>query len=336
VVAQDRKKRPVASALLVLAACLLGLLIFELGLQVYSQLVVYPQLDALLADRRRYLENSEDPVLGYELAPGYRVESDGKRLVINRYGLREESDDLFEGRNKLAILGDSVVMGHKHSQEKTIDALLEQSLRRAGYDVVVLNFGVGGYALSELLRFLEIKNDLYHTDHVLYLLNPNDYARRDTIYEGADNGTYRLYHRPLLKTRWFIGKAIYRYKKWGSSRATSVDWYRWLYRGNEKYGREVLDAMDAYCRRSGCGFSVVLYPVGVSYTENGYELGDMYGELESFLESRGLPHLSPVEAFAADPAGFFDDTDHLTAEGNDLMVQTLHEFVVEIGALPSR
>ncbi len=331
-----RRARPVAVLALGAAGCLLALLVFELGLQIYAQLVLYPQLDSLLADRRHVLTKSEDPVLGYELAPGYRVESGGRELVINRYGLREESDDLFDGRRKLAILGDSVVMSFGHSQDATIDALLEASLRQAGDETVVLNFGVGGYGFTELLRFLEVKNDLYHADHVLYLLNPNDYTRRDTLYEGADNGTYRLYYRPLFKTRWFIGKAIYRYKKGGSSASTSVDWYRWLYEGNEQLGRQALEAMNAYCRSSRCGFSVVLLPAGVAYTDTGYALDDMYDEISGFLADRAIPHLSPVESFASDPKGYFDLTDHPTPEGNALIVRILHDFLAELGVVRER
>jgi hypothetical protein len=333
VAARERRIGFGASVLAGVVGCLLALAVFELGLQVYSWLVVYPQLDALLADRRHYLVKSEDPVLGYELAPGYRVESEGKTLAINRYGLREDSDDLFEGRSKIAILGDSVVMSFGHSQDETIDALLEDSLRRAGNDSVVLNFGVGGYAFSELARFLEVKNDLYRAGHVVYLLNPNDYARRDTLYEGADNGTYRLYHRPFFKTRWFIGKALYRYKK-GAAKASPA-WYRWMYGGNAQHGREAMDAMNAYCLRTGCRFSVVIYPVGSAYTEEGYALADMYGEIAAFLESRGIPHLSPVELFAGDPGASFDKTDHLTPEGNRRLVGRLHQFLEEIGAVPA-
>lgn len=323
--------RSLGTPLLVAFGFLLALVLVEVALQVYSRVVVYPQLDGLLADRRHYMVQSPDPVLGFELAPGYRVESDGKRLAINRHGLREESDETHPGRRKIAILGDSVVMSHGHDQEQTLDFLLEASLGRAGDDAVVLNFGVGGYGFSELLRFLEVKNAIYQADHVLYLLNPNDYTQRDTIYEGADNGTYRLYHRPALKTRWFLGKAIYRYQKRGSA-FSSVSWYRWLYEGNTRHGSETLRAMDAYCRGAGCGFSVALFPAGVAYGAGGYALEDMYDEIEASLVEQGIPVLNPVEAFGAEPGRYFDNTDHLTEAGNALMIQQMHRFLREIGA----
>ena len=272
-----------------------------------------------------FLVRSDDPILAYELAPGFEMNKDGKRLRINRFGVRADTDDRFEERRKIAILGDSVTMGAGHSQEETIDRLLEARLRAGGSDAVVLNFGVGDYATRELAQFLRRKNAIYHVDHVVYLLNPNDFARRDSVYEGADNGLYRMFVRPAWQTAWFLRKGVYRSMKGGP---ISVRWYRWLFAGNEARGQADIRDMAAYCAAEGAGFSVVLMPSGAAYSPESYGLADMYGRLAAFFAVEGIPAIAPIDEFAAEPGRYFDESDHLSDAGNDRMAELIAAFVV--------
>ena len=70
----------------------------------------------------------------------FTVVHEGRRLCINRYGLREDSDELAVDQRRVAILGDSVVFGVSHSQESTISAFVQQELDATGEQVKVLNF----------------------------------------------------------------------------------------------------------------------------------------------------------------------------------------------------
>ena len=310
--------------MLALVALGVSLVLAELGFQAFARLVIFPGWDRDMARPNFFLTRSEDPILGYELAPGFEFDKDGKRLHINRFGLRADSDDRFEGRRKLALLGDSVTMGAGFSQEQTLDRLLEERLRAGGADVVVLNFGVGGYGTHELAEFLKQKNAIYRVDHVLYLLNPNDFARRDSVYEGADNGLYRMFVRPTWQTPWFLRKGVYRMMKGGQ---LSVRWYRWLFAGNEVRAQADIRAMAASCAAEGTGFSVVLMPSGTAYGADGYGLTQMYDRLLAFLASEGIPAIAPIEAFAAEPGRYFDETDHLYDAGNERMADLVYGFL---------
>ena len=314
-----------ANLALALAALGVSLALAELGFQAFARLVIFPDWDRDMARSNFFLARSEDPVLAYELAPGYELDKDGKRLRINRFGLRADSDDLFENRRKLALLGDSVTTGVGHSQERTIDHLLEQGLRATGDDRVVLNFGVPGYGTHELAEFLRRKNAIYHVDDVVYLLNPNDFARRDSVYEGADNGLYRMFVRPAWQTPWFLRKSVYRLVKGGA--VVSPRWYRWLFAGNEARAQADLRDMAATCAEAGAGFSVVLMPSGVSYGPEGYALADMYARLSAFLASAGIPALTLVDAFREEPGRYFDESDHLFDAGNERMAELIAAFV---------
>jgi lysophospholipase L1-like esterase len=279
-----------------------------------------------MANPNFFLTRSEDAILAFELTPGFEGERDENRLRINRFGLREDSDDRFEGRRKIAILGDSVTMSVGHTQEKTIDSLVEGLLHADGGDAVVLNFGVGGYGTRELAEFLKRKNEIYDVDHVVYLMNPNDFARRDSVYEGADNGLYRMFVRPLWHTRWFLRKGVYRLMKGGAP--VSVRWYRWLFAGNEAHGQTDIRDMAAYCASEGAEFSVVLLPSGVAYTSQGYELADIYARLKEFLAAERIPALVPIEEFRTEPGRYFDETDHFVAAGNERIAELIARFVV--------
>lgn len=326
------RRAPLAANLaLTAAALLLSFALVEAVCQAFARLVIFPGFDRDMGRPNFFLARSDDPILAYENRASFEtVTPDGKVLRINRHGLRADSDDLFEGQRKIALLGDSVTLGVGHSQENTIEALLEQRLRAAGHEARVLNFGVGGYATRELLEFLKRKDAIYRVDHALYLMNPNDFARRDSAYEGGDNGLYRMFVRPVWQTPWFVRKAIYRFHKSGL-----VGWYEWMFAANEARAQADIRAMSAYMAGRGAGFSVVLLPSGAAYAGGGYALAELYERMERFLAAEGIPHLVPIAEFGRDPARFFDETDHLWQAGNERMAELLEGFLGRTGALAS-
>ncbi len=303
---------------------LAGLLLFELLCQVYARAVVFPRLDALRENPRHYYRPSASPLLAYELDPGRRIEHDAKLLAINRWGIRDLDDDLAHDRWRLAVLGDSVVFGVEHSQERTISALLQDELDPEGREVRVFNLGLGGLNLAELVEYLRVKDAIYDLDEVVYLMNLNDLAPRNSIYEGADNGMYRTYERPWLMSPLFLRKAVYWWVKDGFG---GPGWYQWMFDGNADYARTELGRMAEYARQHDIRLSVVLLPSGVSYQPDGYRLAAAHEELSAFLEAEGIPHLDPREAFAADPARDFDATDHPHDAGNLRMAQQMAGFL---------
>lgn len=321
---RDRHNRALPIAAAAVSLLILALL-FEVFCQAYARIVVFPRLESRRENPLHYYRAAENPVLGYELEPDTDLVKEDRRLHINRYGLREDSDDLAEGKQKLAILGDSVVFGVSHSQERTIPALVQQEIDPSGDRIKVLNFSVGGYAIAQLLVQLEEKDRIYDVDAVVYLLNFNDFARHDSIYEGADNGMYRTYVRPTLMSPFFVRKAIYRMKKGGKN--GSEGWYRWFYEGNEERGQAILAEMARMGREQGFRFGVVLLPSGLSYTDAGYGLRDLHERLGEFLAAEGIPYVDPVDLFGQDLESYYDPTDHFHDAGNEKMASLIVEFV---------
>lgn len=144
-----RDRRTLALGAAALSLLILALL-FEGFCQVYARLVVFPSLEALRQSDRHFYRASENPVLGYELKPSSTFVHGDRVLRINRFGIREDSDEVFDEKRKFAILGDSVVFGIGHTQEETITGQVQQRIDPDAERIKVLNFSVPGYALAQL------------------------------------------------------------------------------------------------------------------------------------------------------------------------------------------
>ncbi len=302
-------------------------------LELACQALGFVQLAGLARARKdpqHYYQASGDPTLVYELKRSFALDVDGRKLRINAAGFREESDERFDDRRRVAIVGDSVVFGIGLSQEQTISAALQQRVDPAGEKVRFLNCGVPGYGLGEFPAWLRRVQETYRPSDVVYVMNPNDFVLRDTLYEGADNGLYRQYKAPIIKTPWVVRKAIYRLQKGGVSPSTR--WYRWTFEGTKSRDLERIVEMDAACRASGAQLRVVFLPVRFSFDAADRTIPDIYREVGEFLTARKIAWTDPTAAFASAGAkggeagdALVDRTDHLTPEGCRVMAAAIAE-----------
>jgi hypothetical protein len=249
------------------------------------------------------------------------MEKDGKTIHINQLGIRDDSDTV-SSRRKVVLLGDSVPFSIGLSQEETSASRLQGLV---GDSADILNFGMPGYGLEEIARFLEIKYPAYKPDQIYYLLNLNDFSRRNTLYEGADNGLYRMYYRPFLKMPFFMGKVIYRYMKRG--KLSSVRWYRWLYEGNKEKGLAIVKQMADFAKMNDSQLSVVLFPPAVGYEKGVFQLQDVFDEICACLKENSIPCSAPVEEFSHNLHELQDNSDHLTAEGCKTIAAVFHRMM---------
>lgn len=299
---------------LLLAVCLL-----ELVCQAYA-LVLFSGFEKQKRDPRFYYQRSTDKILAYELRPSYDVEVDGRKLHLNRFGLREDDDRLYEAQRRIAIVGDSVTFGigvDNPPRELTVPGRLQSLIDPGGQTAKVINCGIPGYSLREFPEFMRTVVARYRPESIVFVLNPNDFALRDTLYEGADNGLYRMYVHPFFKTPWMVRKLIYRMHKGGI--APSVSWYLWTFNATRRQGFDRLQEMARIASGWHADFKVVVLPAGSAYTPQGYGLQPMRSQIEDFLAAQGIAFLSPVEEMHGKPAQYFDATDHLTTAGNQLL-----------------
>lgn len=125
-----------------------------------------------------YFWDQYHPRLGWTNLQGYR--SDARvpfALTINGQGLRAAHDYSQEpapGRTRIAMFGDSCTFGEEVDDDETLPHHLEQRL----VDAEVLNFGVHGYGLGQMVLRLEDEGLAFHPARVvIVLLIPLDITR---------------------------------------------------------------------------------------------------------------------------------------------------------------
>jgi len=158
---KDRVKRPGAAwkrLFLVLTALFLSLAGAEAWLR-----AVHP-MGALLLTSDRY-QVAENPKIGYELKPlATDANSDGLR---NRERTVDKPPSVF----RILALGDSVTYGLGVERDKAWAGKLESLLNLdgpAGVTYEVLNLGVPGYGIGQIVERFKKKGLKYHPDLVIY------------------------------------------------------------------------------------------------------------------------------------------------------------------------
>jgi hypothetical protein len=142
----------------------------------------------------RYTFDVYHPTRGWALAPdlnGFSMAS-GKTLTTNSRGLRGGSEFPYQrviGRQRMLVFGDSFTFGEDVADEETYVHVLGDLLPGAE----VLNFGVHGYGLDQMLLYLREEGVKYRPDRVML-----GYVDED-IYR--DVLTFRDYAKPRFIAR---------------------------------------------------------------------------------------------------------------------------------------
>lgn len=136
-----------------------------------------------------------DPVTGWSLKPNLRDEKvfENKILNSNSKGMRGRKEFSYERNSKarIIVLGDSFTFGDEVSDNETYPYYLQELL---GSGVEVINMGIRGYGLDQMLLRLEKEGIKYKPDIVLLgfsafdmernMLSFRDYAKPKFILKG--------------------------------------------------------------------------------------------------------------------------------------------------------
>lgn len=308
---------------------LVGAVLFEGVCQLVS-ISVYNNWAFFRGRPNHFYQPSNDFRLTYDLKRNYFFEEEKKALYTNTYGFREKTDDRSLDIRRIVVFGDSVTFGTGLDQTETIPAHLQQMLDPTSRQTRVINAGVPGYGLREMPALLQQAYGAYRQKQAIYILNLNDFSLRDTVYEGADNGLYKMYNAPLIKSPWFVRKAIYRLVK-GNDVDTDLGWYRWLYRGTRERNLASFADLAQFARSQKMALAVVIMPSVHAYSADGktYALDDILTDLKSWMDAEGIKWFDPRDAFLPDPAKYIDGTDHFfSGEGCRKMAEYLRDTVV--------
>lgn len=128
------------------------------------------------------------PVFGWALEPGasydYRTPEATVRVTYNSEGWRDVEHNMENrlGAYRVLVLGDSFMEAYSVELNDAFHRRLEQFARDKGFDIEVINLGVGGYGtLQEYLVFSEV-GKLYKPDLVLLGFYMGNDVRNNSIY----------------------------------------------------------------------------------------------------------------------------------------------------------
>jgi len=210
--------------LLVLASAVVGVVVAEVGLRVWTGLTLRsgpgledglersaatsPNPDADTTSLRGLVRASSSPDLVYELKPGLDCRFKGTRVRTNSHGMRgrelsvAKADDVF----RIAGLGDSVMFGWGVAEEDTYLRVLGQRLGSAvagDRQVEILNFAVPGYNTAmEVVAFRDKVRD-FSPDLVVIHFVHNDLGLPQFMIEAPNPWSLReLWLVDLIRNGW--------------------------------------------------------------------------------------------------------------------------------------
>lgn len=131
---------------------------------------------------------SSNPILAYELRPGYRnpkADLSTAFEFVNSQGLRDRERPFEKPRSvrRVIVLGDSVALGLGLKLDEIIARRVEAALGRD--DVEVLSFAVTGYGTRQEVELLRTRGLQYAPDVVVVLFVENDWALDSTHFSLA-------------------------------------------------------------------------------------------------------------------------------------------------------
>lgn len=213
---------------LVAAAVLATLLILEAALRLFG--LASPIIYRL------------DPRFGYEPMPSQSSFRLGVRVHINDVGLRDDEDfaALMKGTERILVIGNSVTYGSSLvSQPELFTEVLERELRSRRPGVKVLNAGVAGYSVSQMMMRAPRLVELTAPHHLVLYVIQNDFRRPPVRYpaEGSPQEplkrprsaliTFMQLSLPFLDGRYGIRKLLPQPLQalWPRGPSPDVPWY---------------------------------------------------------------------------------------------------------------
>jgi len=203
----SRRRRFAGNGVLLLAGLTVALLAVE---AVVRAINLDPGIHVIY---RKNYRLSENPRLQYELQP---LSKDGAGL-INSVGMRDDEYPLAKPTNnyRIVIVGDSVTYGLTVAQPDAFPQQLEKMLKtRAGSarNYEVLNLGVSGYNIDQVIERLRTLGLSYSPDLVIYAYSINDPQTYSLEMEGlvaVHQDAVKEFHPRRTLMRWFSRSRVF-------------------------------------------------------------------------------------------------------------------------------
>jgi lysophospholipase L1-like esterase len=311
---------------------------------------------------------SEDPVLVYELRPGAR---DGQHRISSA-GLRDDEMSLAKapGTYRIAAIGDSLTHGSGGPRENSYPEQLQQLLeaRATGTRFEVLNLGVPGYNIEQVVERFRVRALPFQPDAILYgyvLNDPQAFSIEAealrTLRDEVERGVETDARGPL--GRWLAHARLYQLARQWSLRRSSLAalraqmpndpayeaarsgdhtrYFRAIHADGEGRARleRGLDSLAALARDHELPVLVAIFPLFGRDGASPDALADVHGLIERAAAQRGFSVLDLLPVYDAATRAFGTDMKidfmHPDALGNRVAATAILDWICASKWLPT-
>ena len=326
---------------------------------------VAPDVFVLHADRYRLSDNS---ILKYELQPGAR---DGAE-TISQLGIREREVEIPKpiGTARILLAGDSIAYGFGVARKKSLSTswerllVLDEQAPACPERVEILNLGVPGYGVTQVVERIRTVGLPLQPDLVAYLYVLNDpstfnleYEALKATQENAVDAIRRsanpllqrsqLYivlrhalttqerpYQQLTQQQWEEAKS--RAPAWGSIFSGRYEsYFHEIHRRGKGWERvqEGLTRLRALTKPLGIPVVVAIMPLSLPEGFGpGYPFHEIHARVAAEAQRTGLLTVDLLPAFAAaNGRDLFTDPFHPTARGYAVAAQAMAEWLDQQG-----
>lgn len=268
---------------------------------------------------------------GYELVPNVEIALKGAPFKVNSQGLhdREYTLEKAAGVTRIAVLGSSHVMGVGVPMEENFENLIEerlnvQTVSGNGRPYEVINFGVAGYGLLQIMSMSENVVPLFEPDIVLFVSHPGEEERlidrlRTTIQSSPESVAHYKTLSELFETEDLNGELPHsEFSRRLRKHRTMLT--QWVY-------YNVAQQIDR-----GGGRAVFVFMPTVDRRFNREELK----RLRSYVESLGVETIALnnlYDGFENSELWVADDDHHPNRIGHKLIADRLLKELISAGVL---
>ena len=358
--AVTKTRRSPLRALLVVSGVLAGLAIGETAVRLFR---IGPTFNVIYSETYRF---SDNPDLEYELVPG--AESGEEKISSQALRDREfplpKPEDVF----RIAVVGDSITYGlycmQSDPYSKQLERLLNLYASPGQPRFEVLNLGVSGYNITQVVERLRVRGLPFEPDLVIYGYVVNDpqtfsleLAALETMRDQAERSLRRdvvrgvgrlashsklflilrqLWIRPPSQPRTYMEDpgypAFLAGKQHEYFRLLHLDEASWqsVCRGMAKLGR--------ITRSRHIPVGVAIFPIGWGTDRGGYPLADVHARVAAQARQNGLEVIDLLPAYRAlrgDTTDlFFNDLLHPNQIGHYVAAMALLKWLCGSNHLP--
>ena len=308
---------------------------------------------------------SANPGLGYELVP----RSPDGEFHLNAFGMRGRELPLQKPKRtlRIAVVGDSIAFGFDVERGRGFGRVLERVLNRdfarSGVSFEVLNFGVAGYGVPQVVEAVRTKALRFTPDLIVYAYCLND-AQAYSLEMANVLGSATAAERGYLERAAADHSRLYALVRFGLHSLTAdgrkvgeealwhrddpqfvaieggsyVRFFRDLYRNDAARGRVEagFDALAEIARTRDIPMLVVVFPLLLDLQS--YALAPIHEQLGAALEARSIASLDLMDVYRDqardDPASLNVDPVHPSARGHRIAAVSILYALLANGWIP--